>query len=145
MKRLTIQAIYSPEVRSKAKSFLYFDGALGPHDYVNIVAGWIRRHIIIVDEFEEFLQSPIVLLDEIKQTGRAYGDCDDVAMLGAALLAIIGALVRFRAIGEQPDGSFAHVFVEYSFPRDAVWFPFDVTIRGIPVYNGASITKNVIS
>jgi len=145
MKRLTIQALQSQPIRKQAESLVYYDLASNPHDFARIVSGWIRRHIVIVDEFEEYLQSPIILVDEIREQGRAFGDCDDVAMLGAALLGSLGAFVRFRAIDEQTDGSFGHVFTEFAFPRDQQYYPFDPTINCLPVWEGNSITVDIIS
>lgn len=145
MARLTVQAIQSQAARRLAESIIYFDASRSPHDYARAVRNFITSHVVIVDEFEELLQGPDMLLQRIEQQGRAYGDCDDVAMLGAALLASMGALVRFRAIEQNPDGSFGHVYVEYSFPKDTEWYYFDCTINGPPLFQGASITKDVIS
>lgn len=53
----------------------------------------------------ETLQMPARTLES------RYGDCDDKAMLLAALLASIGHQVRFIAVAFQP-GQFVHVWLQ---------------------------------
>ena len=57
------------------------------------------------------------------------GDCDDKAMLTAALLETIGHPARFVAIGRSP-GEFEHVLVETKIA--AKWIPVETT-EPVPV------------
>ncbi len=99
----------------------------------------------IIDEFEELLTSPLLMLAEIEATGRASGDCDDLAMLSASILASIGADVRFIAVGELEDGGFSHVFTQYRFPEWPDWIDFDVTIPAPRERSGRFLIEEVKS
>ncbi len=52
------------------------------------------------------------------------GDCDDKAMLLAAMLESIGYKTRFHAIGFQP-GVFSHVYTEVRLGK--AWVPLETT------------------
>lgn len=97
---------------------------------------WLRVHVDIVDEYEELLVSPIRMIREIEDTGGTFGDCDDVTMLAASILASCGAEIKLVAVCPQPDGSFAHVILKYRFPRMEDFVDFDATrddnYRGYP-------------
>ena len=102
--------------------------------------------MVIVDEFEEVCISPLVMINEIAETGRSAGDCDDIAMLAASLIAGIGAQVRFEARFPQPDGSFGHVFCQYKFPEQDDFADFDPTIGYMKTdYNGPVLREDVVS
>jgi transglutaminase-like putative cysteine protease len=55
---------------------------------------------------------------------RGYGDCDDKAVLLAALLESIGHPTRFVAVGKAP-GKFTHVYVETL--RGTNWIALETT------------------
>jgi hypothetical protein len=118
-------------------------------DYQMIVAAllqWILIHVDIVDEFEETLVSPTVMIHEIEIQGTTRGDCDDVAMLGAAILAAAGAWIEFLAIGEQEDGSFSHVLIRYQFPNQDEALLFDPTCGyNLPIVKGNFLTQELSS
>jgi transglutaminase-like putative cysteine protease len=128
MKRLTIEAIHSQAPRYAALDLMRVEWVENPEIFAQALFNWILVRITIVDEFEELLISPIRLLAEIDRKGHAAGDCDDIAMLGASMLASVGAITRFAAVVPQPDGSFSHVIVQYRWKRDAPWVDFDPTI-----------------
>lgn len=52
------------------------------------------------------------------------GDCDDKALLAAALLMAIGHQVRFVAVGDSPD-NISHVLIETMVGRR--WWPVETT------------------
>lgn len=145
MLRLTIEAIHSQQPRMIAVSLIGDHGAEDPEIFVDVLRGWLRTHITIVDEFEELLQSPILMIDEVRKNGVAYADCDDVSMLAASIIASIGGLVRYAAVFPQPDGSFSHVIVQYKFPRQAAWRNFDATIDFRGTYPPDMLLMDVIS
>lgn len=58
----------------------------------------------------EMLQSPVALLGQIRGAGMAWGDCDDRAMLGAALLRAWGAHPVLVTCGLRAKGRFQHVY-----------------------------------
>jgi hypothetical protein len=133
MKRLVIEAIHSQVPRNIALSIVH-SGASNPDNLVLVLKNWIQVHVYLVDEFEELLISPVVMLDEILLSGKTSGDCDDVAMIAASMLASVGADTRLVAVFRQPDGSYGHVFCQYKFPRQDEWRDFDPTINGVGSY-----------
>lgn len=84
------------------------------------VQAWVQQHIRYTrDPIDmESLQEPVKTLE------LAQGDCDDQAMLVAALLGSIGARARFQAIGPE-EGVFTHVFTEVLI--DGSWFAMETT------------------
>jgi hypothetical protein len=146
MRRLTIEAIQSQKPRQIALEQMHYSYAANTRALVQALFNWLLVRVTIIDEYEELLISPLIMISEIEKNGRTGGDCDDVAMLSASLLGSVGAAVRFRAVQELDDGSFAHVFTEYKFPRDKDFSIFDLTIgyNQIRIDYG-SITMDVIS
>jgi hypothetical protein len=146
MRRLVVEAIQSQVPRQLALTLIGFGSVRNPSVFVDILKRWVLMHVTIVDEFEELLISPIVMISEIVQLGKSAGDCDDIAMLSAAILSSIGAQTRLQARFRQSDGSYAHVFCQYMFPYDQGWSDFDPTIGYIPTsYTGETLTEDIIS
>jgi len=146
MKRLVIEAIQSQVPRQVALDLIGYGSVTSPDVLVGILKNWILMRVTIVDEFEELLISPLVMISQIQQTGQSAGDCDDVAMLGASLLASIGAATRLQARFQQADGSYGHVVCQYMFPYDPGWSDFDPTVGFMPLtYSGEVLTVDIIS
>ena len=146
MKRLVIEAIQSQVPRQVALQIIGNGSVRNPSIFVNTLKRWVLMHVTIVDEFEELLISPIVMISEIQQTGQTAGDCDDIAMLSASILASIGAQTRLQARFRQPDGSYAHVFCQFMLPYDQGFSDFDPTIGYMPtVYTGETLTEDIVS
>lgn len=74
---------------------------------------------------QELLRTPEYLVTLIRDQGLAYGDCDDVAILGAALGMSIGIPARFVLLGFSPTGPFSHVYTELATPEG--WQELDTT------------------
>lgn len=76
----------------------------------------------------EYVQSPDFLLRAIRQDGTAAGDCDDSAVLFAALAEAVGYETRFAVLGGAGE-NFSHVIVEV---RDTAgrWVSVDPSQRG---------------
>lgn len=96
-----------PEIRSLAESLI----AGVPEKEFGLEAAalhaWVRDSIRYTQDVNEVetLKTPDVLL------ASRQGDCDDKAILLAALLESIGHPARFVAIAFEPD-QFEHVYVE---------------------------------
>lgn len=73
----------------------------------------------------ELLQAPTVQLATIRSRGTAAGDCDDVAVLGAALGLAAGYPARFVVLRFEPEGPYEHVYAELRGPHG--WFELDTT------------------
>ncbi|MCK9570737.1 hypothetical protein M0R72_17440 [Candidatus Pacearchaeota archaeon] len=130
MVRITVEAIHSQYPRFVLQRLLFMNPA-NPSMIVRALQNWILLHVDIVDEFEEVLISPVVLIQLIDAQGRAMGDCDDIAMLAASVIASAGAETWFIALDPAADGSYGHVAVAYAFPSDQEFYIFDPTIASI--------------
>ena len=131
MAELATRGAMNPDVRGvalQATEHLPSDGRTGAPDRTDrrAVAGAV--YSLVVENIEyvhdahgvEQLQSPAFTL-----AWRA-GDCDDMAVLCAALLSSLGVPVRFKAIGTDPahPKSFTHVYAEYQ-DRTGRWYSCD--------------------
>lgn len=70
----------------------------------------------------EQVRIPDQLIDEIARRGYAYGDCDDRAVLGAAVMKRAGYKTALVVVSPTPDGRFRHVHFGY---YDPVLIPMD--------------------
>jgi len=71
------------------------------------------------------------------QRGVAQVDCDDVAMLGAALGKAVGLRARFVAVAFGPRGApYRHVWAELGPRTNNVWLDMDTTrpAQGLPMH-----------
>ena len=60
----------------------------------------------------ETIQTPKVLLEDIANKGRAYGDCDDFTVLIGSLLRGLGHTIRIKAVSFKPSMTLSHVYLE---------------------------------
>lgn len=94
------------------------------------VRQFIKARVGFVLEFPEQLHRPEWMLGEIAAGRRVYGDCDDMSMLSAALLMVLGIPVRFAAVKPAGDPDYMHVFTEMFFEGD--WRMVDCTADQVP-------------
>lgn len=73
----------------------------------------------------ELLKAPAYQLASIRSRGSTAGDCDDVAILGAALGLAAGYPARFVVLRFEPEGPYEHVYAELRGPHG--WFELDTT------------------
>lgn len=77
---------------------------------------WLARVWRFVDDptREELLRDPDAMLREYFETGKIAGDCDEAAVLGAALGKAVGLGACFTVLAFDPidggTGGFSHVF-----------------------------------
>lgn len=67
----------------------------------------------------EMIRVPAMLLRQINRTGTARCDCDDLAALGASLLAAMGRTPVLSVVGateRELGGRFQHIFFGYAAP-----------------------------
>lgn len=102
-----------PEVRQKAIALLATHQAQDEGQLAHAIRAFVREHMVIVNEAEELLHTPLRQLREIALHGRVFGDCDDASLLSASLLAVLGIPARFAAIRLSGQTRYRHVFVEY--------------------------------
>lgn len=132
MAELTRDSLQWPILRDESITLLNTFHATGPADYARSVRAFVRGHMTLYNEGEELLIHPGQALTDLRERGMLWGDCDDAAMLAAALLLVQGIAVRFKAIEQRTTGDFAHVFLEYQMAGK--WIPMDPTSSAIPVY-----------
>lgn len=94
---------------------------------VRAIRGWLDKATRFVDDplGVELIRTPRRLILTAARQGYFQGDCDDVAVLGAALAKAVGLPARFVIVGFVPAGPFRHVYAEVW--DGAEWQELDVT------------------
>lgn len=94
---------------------------------VRVLRRWLRRHVKFIPDpiGAEYLVAPLDMLEGVARHGVAAGDCDDVAMLGAALARAVGLPTRLTAVAFDEAMPYRHVFAEAHDGSD--WRELDVT------------------
>jgi len=141
MARLVRESAREPLVRHMSVDLVRSVYASHYADVVWGLKNFFMRHFRFIDEPDEMIAAPSRLLRAIREAGAAWGDCDDAAVLAAAMLYSLGFGVRFRAVIEQPDGSFGHVFAEYKAPDSSLWLIFDPTVPFRPTYDSSLLQE----
>jgi hypothetical protein len=97
----------------------------------NAFPGVLRRYLEEHTRYEddpynvELLREPAYALHVIQEDGVLWGDCDDVAVLGAALALAVGLPSRFKVLAWA--GPLSHVYAEVRAPGPPpVWQELDV-------------------
>lgn len=75
----------------------------------------------------ETIKTPKHLIEELKTKGRIVGDCDDLSMLLATFLKVIGYPVRFVITAVGNSLQYNHIYVEVNI--DDKWYPLDLTLK----------------
>ncbi|MGE0347385.1 MAG: transglutaminase family protein [Gemmatimonadales bacterium] len=125
MRRLVRGALGSPLLAETAAGIVAGSGSSVE------AAERIRAFLELVVEFtpdpdgSELLKSPRYMLREIQELGRVRGDCDDVAILGAALGRAVGLPARFVLLAFVHGAPFEHVYTEL-LTADG-WLELDTT------------------
>lgn len=89
------------------------------------ILNWVRRNVRYVRDPRTIEQ----VATPASTISRAAGDCDDMAVLIAALVGLVGGASRFTAgaFKRAPDGSpvLAHVWCEAYDPNTQQWIVLD--------------------
>lgn len=117
--------VETPEVLEGAAAIVADVSGRDSFAQVARIADWVRAHTAFLRDPRpiEVLRGPVYMLEDIARDGVAQGDCDDVAMLAAALAQAIGIPARFIAEGYVPGGPLAHVYTVLQTP--AGWLAID--------------------
>jgi transglutaminase-like putative cysteine protease len=127
MQALIRQARVNALVRGAAARIV---GGCAPEDgacRVRRIYSWVKARIRFVPDPRrvELLHEPLAMLYTIRRQEWAAGDCDDMAILIAALLESIGTATRLRVVsirgGDPPP--LHHVFAEAKV--DGAWVRLD--------------------
>ena len=81
---------------------------------IMVVHRWVVNHMTYLADPDgaELVQTPLVLLRQIEQKGRAYGDCDDHVVLLGSMLVSIGIPARVAGVKLGGSPVFNHVVIE---------------------------------
>lgn len=104
IRELALNILASAGVRSS----FYADEALAIGQFVKLYVRYVRDPSGI-----EYLQSPVMMIQQMRTAGGSQGDCDDMATLTAALLLSVGHEPFFRAVRYQGNNSsnYNHIYV----------------------------------
>lgn len=128
MRRLVNDSLTDPVVVGTGRSIA---ASCVPRDIdcqISQIAEWARDHFMFVRDpgGVETLSTPRFMLDTIATRVYAQGDCDEAAILTAAIGKSIGIPARFILLGfAGPTGPMAHVFTSLRGSRS--WISLDVT------------------
>jgi transglutaminase-like putative cysteine protease len=102
--------------------------AFGDRDAGDRIRAYLARNVRFVHDPPgvELIRTPRYMLRRIAEQGEAVGDCDDVAVLGAALGMAAGLRARYVLIGLTPDDPYEHVYTEL-VTRDGCVIELDTT------------------
>lgn len=104
--------MYSPAVQRIASAIVAAAPRRNVPIAIQLLWHFLRDHVLFKrDTFgAEHLRTPDQLLAEIARSSRTAADCDDVAMLGAALLKSMGLPAFFVVASRRRDRVLEHVF-----------------------------------
>lgn len=105
------------------------------------ISNFIRTKIRYTNEGVETLKTPHVVLSEIKQHGKAVGDCDDAVITWLALHRAVGSKARIKVISQRKNQIANHIYGQVWSPRRG-WVTDDTIVKHQPVGWEAS-QKNV--
>lgn len=147
MRQLAIAGEMSPLVREQA-AFIVAGLGRDQLNFAGAIAGWVEQHTRFLYDplhFEAFTPADdtIALIDA---RGLAQVDCDDVAILTAALGLSVGLRARFVVVSfYTPTAPYEHVWAELSDAVGAVWIPSDPSrpVMGLPPMGRAPLIVEV--
>lgn len=138
MVRLITAASMHPDVRDMALKIMRPD-KLKPATSIHALREWTRLVMPFVRDpvTAEALTDPVAAIHRIELQGRAPGDCDDVAMLVAAMALSVGFRTRLVVVGFSHTAPltgldskdpFLHIWCEVAPPTGVVaWTEMDTT------------------
>jgi len=147
MRQIVNAARVAPLVRQTAASIVRGLSGVDGVRQARTIREWITEHVTFLRDPHgaEALHAPVLLLRAILTQGSVAVDCDDVAMLSAALGKSIGLRARFVVVGfRSPQSPFRHVWADLSDPRFPVWVDMDVT-RPLQGLSAAKISRSYVT
>jgi transglutaminase-like putative cysteine protease len=118
-----------PTVRAIAASIV--EGAADQNGtlHARLIRMWLESHTIFTRDPStgEALYTPEDTAQEIQRNKVAHVDCEDVAMLAAALGMAVGLVARYVLLAFAANAPFQHVYTDLADPRQRVWVEQDIT------------------
>lgn len=135
MRAMVYREFMLPIVRLTATHIVAGIGGKDGVEQAHLIREFLETHTEFLRDPDgvEMLHGPKWQLEQIRQRGIVQVDCDDVAMLAAALGKAVGLRARFITVGfGNPKAPYRHVWTELG-PR-GVWVEMDVTrpVQGLP-------------
>lgn len=137
MRAMVYREFLNPSVRlTAARIVAGIDGQDGA-EQAQAIRDWLENHTEFLRDPDgvEMLHGPVWQANQINRYGVVQVDCDDVAMLGAALGKAVGLRARFVVVGfDSPRSPYRHVWAELSPRARQQWVDMDVTrpAQGLP-------------
>lgn len=135
MRRLARQGMVHPVVREKALEIVAgvpgraYDALIAALHQWLVAHSWFTRDPAIA----ELLVTPWQQLADLTRRGILTYDCDDAAILAAALGGAVGLKARFVVVGfRSRNAPFRHIWTELAAPSGPTrgqWVALDVTRR----------------
>jgi hypothetical protein len=129
MAQLATEGAISPVMREVVAGVVLGSGR-DPRAHAELIGQWLaeRTEFLADPSVAEALVPATDALQHIVQRGIFQGDCDDVAVLAAAMGLCIGLRARFVVVAfHAPDAPYAHVFTELGGASDDSLLPIDPT------------------
>ena len=125
MRRLSRGALRDPLLLDVAAHIVRSEK--GRAAYPRRIREWISQAVRFLPDpvGVELLRAPRWMLDDIRRRGFTQGDCDDVAILSAAIGLAVGCPARFKVLGFRANGPLAHIYAELWTGRG--WLEMDTT------------------
>lgn len=131
MRSLAREGSWHPHTRAVATRIVRAAGGRDGALQAGLIREWLAENVRFQRDPSgtELLHGVPLQLATIAQNGSADYDCDDVAILAAALGKAVGLKARFRVVGfNSPNAPFRHVYTELRSPLPASrWVEQDVT------------------
>jgi transglutaminase-like putative cysteine protease len=126
MRQIVLEQFPLPLIRETAAGIVRGTGTDSELQAERIRA-WLTRHVgFLRDPYQvEALHTPEAMLTLLGSRRWLEVDCDDVAILGAALGMAVGLRARFVLLGA--GGGYEHVWTELADPRGGDWYELDIT------------------
>jgi hypothetical protein len=143
MRSLAHTGAINPLVRATASSLVRGVPGTASNLQIRIIRDWLSNHVLFLRDpiNAEALHTPEWMIRSVLTTGCVQVDCDDVALLAAALGMSIGLRARFVALAfTSPQAPFRHVYTDLSSPTSVQWAELDIT-RPAQEFAGLAITR----
>ncbi len=114
MRSVANREVTHPLVRRVALSIIAHCDVRDTECHYRQLRAWISGHVRFARDpvGVELLHTPVYMLTEIAERYYVQGDCDDVAILAAALAKAVGLPARFVAVAFVGHVGYMHVFAE---------------------------------
>jgi hypothetical protein len=139
--QLVMDSLVDPIVRTTAEDIVRNLPERDKGAEIRAVSRFVRDNIRYTNEGVETIKTPRFLLDEVREKGRAVGDCDDHVILWLALHKVLGQKVRIKVVSQRPDGRATHIFGQVYNPQTKVWITDDTIKKDRKIGWGVPMNK----